>query len=105
MLKVFRRMNPSLLAAILLLTAMVPAASPQATRVTQPASGPQVERVDPPNWWIGLPNPMLMITGEHLAGARVTTHTGGVRIVRTVEGREGRYLFVWAEIGTTARGT
>ena len=62
----------------------------------------RVAQVEPPNWWIGLPDPMLMITGENLAGVRVTTSTPGIRIVRTLEGRDGRYLFVWLQIGTKA---
>ncbi|HVI08930.1 MAG TPA: alpha-amylase family glycosyl hydrolase [Candidatus Binatia bacterium] len=66
------------------------------------AQTPLIRRVDPPNWWIGLPNPMLMLTGEHLAGARVSTTTPGIRVVRTVDGLAGRYEFVWLEINEAA---
>jgi neopullulanase len=67
--------------------------------VSAPSSEtPRVDKVEPPNWWIGLSDPMLMITGENLAGARVSTKTRGIRIIRTQEGREGRYLFVWLKI-------
>jgi len=45
---------------------------------------------------------MLMITGENLAAAHVTTRTPGIRIVRTMDGRESRYLFVWLQIGGKA---
>lgn len=62
---------------------------------------PVVERVDPPNWWIGLPDPMVMITGEHLAEARVSTRSPGIHIARTMEGLGGRYEFVWIEISRT----
>ena len=89
-----------------LLAAMLPALVLQthAGNLQSSASptAPQVQRVDPPNWWIRLPDPMLMITGENLAGARVSTHTAGIKIARTQEGSEGRYVFVWLKIGDTA---
>jgi glycosidase len=66
------------------------------------AGTPHVEKVEPPNWWIGLPDPMLLLTGENLAGAQVSTSTPGVRAVRTLDGLSARYLFVWLEIADTA---
>jgi len=30
------------------------------------AQAPKIERIDPPNWWIGLPSPMLLVRGEQL---------------------------------------
>ncbi|MBI2683563.1 MAG: cyclomaltodextrinase N-terminal domain-containing protein [Acidobacteriales bacterium] len=66
------------------------------------AQGPKVERVDPPNWWIGLPPPMLLIKGEGLEGAKVTSASPGVRVSRVEEGLNGHYLFVWLEIAKTA---
>ncbi len=65
------------------------------------AAAPGVEKIEPPNWWIGLPNPMLMITGEHLAGAQVSTKTPGIRIARTLDGLGGHYEFIWLEINST----
>jgi glycosidase len=67
-----------------------------------PTAAPRVEKVEPPNWWIGLPDPMLLLTGEHLAGAQVTTASPGVRIVRVQEGLNDRYLFLWLKISQTA---
>ena len=61
-------------------------------------AAPRIEKIEPPNWWIGLPDPMLMITGEHLARARVSTNTPGIRIARTLDDLRGRYEFVWLEI-------
>lgn len=66
------------------------------------AQAPVVDKVEPPNWWIGLPDPMVMITGEHLEGAHVSTRSPGIHIVRTRDGLGGRYEFVWIEIGNTA---
>ena len=66
----------------------------------EPATGPgpQITRVDPPNWWIGMPQPMLMFTGQNLEHSRVSTSARGVRIRRTLQGRNGHYLFVWLDI-------
>jgi neopullulanase len=64
--------------------------------------GPAVRKIEPPNWWIGLPDPMLMITGENLRGARVATRTPGIHIRRTFDGLNGRYLFVWLDISHLA---
>jgi|HubBroStandDraft_6_1064221.scaffolds.fasta_scaffold00323_10 glycosidase len=66
------------------------------------AQAPVVDKVEPPNWWIGLPDPMVMITGEHLEGARVSTRSPGIHIARTMDGLGGRYEFVWIEISNTA---
>ncbi len=62
------------------------------------AQAPGVARIEPPNWWIGLPNPMLLLTGENLADARISTNTPGVRLTRALNGLHGRYEFVWLEI-------
>jgi hypothetical protein len=46
---------------------------------------------------------MLVITGEHLAGAHVSANTPGVRIARTLHGPAGRYEFAWLEMTTQHR--
>ena len=33
-------------------------------------SAPCIDKVDPPNWWIDLPSPMLLVHGDHLTGAK-----------------------------------
>jgi len=70
----------------------------------QQASGPapKVTKIEPPNWWLGLPNPMVMLTGENLDQARVSTLAPGMHIARTMEGRNGHYLFIWVEISKNA---
>lgn len=64
--------------------------------------GPAVRKIEPPNWWIGLPAPMLLITGENLQEARVLTRTPNIQIRRTLDGLNGRYLFVWLDITNAA---
>jgi glycosidase len=61
-------------------------------------AGPTIMKIEPPNWWIGLPNPMVMLTGENLDQARVSTRIPGIRIVRTINSQNGHYLFVWLDI-------
>ncbi|MGA9039779.1 MAG: alpha-amylase family glycosyl hydrolase [Terriglobales bacterium] len=65
-------------------------------------AAPHVEKIEPPNWWIGLPDPMVLLTGENLAGAHVSTTTPGVRVVRTLDGLSSHYLFVWLTISDEA---
>lgn len=64
----------------------------------QQASEPKITKVEPPSWWIGLPNPMIMFTGENLEHARVSTSRPGIRIRRIQPGLNGHYLFAWLEI-------
>jgi glycosidase len=72
------------------------------TASSQQAAGPRITKIDPPNWWIGVSNPMLLLTGENLEQAKVSTAAQGIRVLRTMEGRNGHYLFVWLQISKTA---
>jgi glycosidase len=65
-------------------------------------AAPVANRVEPPNWWIGLHDPMLLITGNNLAGATVSTHTNGVKIDRVEQDNAGNHLFVWLKISPNA---
>lgn len=68
------------------------------------AAAPQVDKVEPPNWWIGLPpSPMLLITGNDLESSRVTTTYPGVTIGRVQSQPGGRYVFVWLNVAAGAR--
>jgi glycosidase len=66
------------------------------------ASASKITKVEPPNWWLGLPSPMIMLTGENLEQARVSTMAPGIRIFRTRHSRNGHYLFLWVEVGKQA---
>ena len=68
----------------------------------QQAAGPKITKIEPPNWWIGLPDPMIMLTGENLQQARVTVTAPGIRVRRTQPGRNGHYLFVWLGVSKGA---
>jgi neopullulanase len=70
--------------------------------ISQQAKAPKIAKIEPPNWWTGLPNPMLMVTGENLKQARVSITAPGVHVRRTMPGRNGHYLFVWLDINQNA---
>jgi hypothetical protein len=58
--------------------------------------GQEVERIEPPSWWVereaqGL---MLLVEGSGLSGAKVRATRGPIRVDRVEEGRQGRALFV-----------
>ena len=70
---------------------------------------PKIEKVEPPNWYIGLPGPMLLIKGENLQSAKVAVNARGVQVAR-VQGQRtesssdgGHYLFIWLEIAGDAQ--
>src|SRR5579864_5643882 len=64
----------------------------------QQGAGPKITKVEPPNWWTGLPDPMVLFTGDNLEHASVSTPAAGIRVRRTQPGRNGHYLFVWLKI-------
>ena len=66
------------------------------------AQQPKITKIEPPNWWIGLPSPMILFTGQNLEHARVSVAAPGIRIRRTQPGRNGHYLFAWLDISKNA---
>ncbi len=73
--------------------------------VTLSAAGPEILKVEPPNWWAGHSiNPLrLLIRGRNLQGARVERTTPGIEIGRTRVNAAGTYLFADVSIGPAAR--
>jgi len=61
---------------------------------------PIVNKVDPPNWWIGLaPEVMLLLSGRNLEAAYVGCNLKDVIVSRTQSGTAGDYLFIWLKFG------
>ena len=73
------------------------------TAAAQAGGRPRIQKVDPPNWWIGMPDPMLVLSGENLLGAQVEAKTPGVTVVRAKSESTGHYLIVWLKIGSAAQ--
>lgn len=67
------------------------------------AQGPVVRKVDPPNWWIGLPSPMLLIEGDGLQDASLTDNAG-IKIKRVQSDNSGHYLFAWLDTNSAKPG-
>lgn len=83
----------NLLLCLLLLLGMpqIPQAAPQAA----PLSAPQVDRVEPPNWWVGHTlNPVrVLLHGQNLAGAKVQATGPGLSAATVRVSGSGTYVF------------
>jgi neopullulanase len=64
------------------------------------AASPKVEKVEPPNWWVPHTlNPVqILLTGQDLKGATVTTASRGFKIDVRSSSDDGRYLFIYLDI-------
>ena len=73
---------------------------PLALALGQPAAAPEIDRVDPPNWWVGhsIDPVRVLVRGKHLQGARVEG-PADVGIGLTSVNANGTYLLVDVRIG------
>ena len=70
---------------------------PPACSPAQIASGPCIDKIDPPGWWAGLPDPMLLVHGEGLNHARFTLSGKGVTLDHSQASENGHWAFLWLE--------
>src|SRR4051812_28276661 len=68
-----------------------------AANVVAQGSAPKITKIDPPNWWVGLPDPILLVYGEGLKDANITVKGPGARLVKTRASENGHYAFLWVE--------
>ena len=59
-----------------------------------------IEKVDPPNWWAGMPKAMLLVRGEGLRGATFSVSGGepkggALKVERVVGSENGHWAQVW----------
>ncbi|HTW48286.1 MAG TPA: alpha-amylase family glycosyl hydrolase [Acidobacteriaceae bacterium] len=66
------------------------------------AAAPCVDKVDPPNWFAGLPSPMLLLHGEGLTGARFSVTGRGVSLAHLQISANGHYAFLWLVTASAA---
>jgi hypothetical protein len=59
------------------------------------AQAPKIDKIDPPDWWAGLPDPMLLVYGENLREAKFSVRGEGVAAVREQASENGHYAFLW----------
>jgi glycosidase len=91
----------TVLIVALLSTAPIGLAHPQAAPSPK---APVVDKVEPPNWWIGLtPELMLLVSGHKLEATHVICNLNTVHVSRTQATAGGDYLFVWLKIAPDAR--
>lgn len=70
-----------------------------------PHQAPKIDKIDPPGWWAGLPNPMLLVHGEGLNGARFTLGGKDVTLERTQASENGHWAFLWLDTNAAAPQT
>jgi len=70
----------------------------------QTSSAPEVTKVEPPTWWIGITDEvLLLLSGHDLEATHVSCNLPTVRVMRTQATAGGGYLFVWLKIGPATR--
>jgi glycosidase len=67
------------------------------------AQAPQVNKVEPPNWWTSFESPvMVLLYGENLNTAWISVSYPGVKIQKSQLQPDGKHAFVWLAV---AKGT
>jgi glycosidase len=65
-----------------------------------------LHKCDPPNWWTGLPSPMLLLQGDGLGGAKFeVSGDTGARITKSEISANGHWAFVWLDTSSAHPGT
>ncbi|HEY1394301.1 MAG TPA: cyclomaltodextrinase N-terminal domain-containing protein, partial [Methylibium sp.] len=69
------------------------------------AAQAQVERIDPPSWWVGMKSRQLqlMVHGPHIADYQPELHYPGVRLSKVTRVESPNYLFVDLDIAPLAK--
>jgi glycosidase len=67
---------------------------PLTCATAQSANAPCVDKIDPPNWWVGLPDPMLLLRGQGLDKATFTLRGTGVTLGTVKESPNGHWAFL-----------
>jgi glycosidase len=59
---------------------------------------PKIIKVDPPNWWAGMPKPFLLVRGEHLTGAHFTLSDPRLHVDRATTPGNGHWAELWLNV-------
>ena len=80
------------------------APGPPAPSIAKPSiTKPSISKIDPPGWFAGLPDPMLLVQGEGLEHARFTLSGQGVTLDRTQASENGHWAFLWLKTARPRR--
>jgi neopullulanase len=64
-----------------------------------PGTAPQVNKVEPPNWWTGFrPEVMVLLYGKNLAAADISVDYPGVSVVKVQTQPDGKHAFAWMNL-------
>jgi glycosidase len=80
------------------------AVSASLAQAPRPAA-PSIDKIDPPGWFAGLPDPMLLVHGENLNRARFTLGGNGAILDRTQTSDNGHWAFLWLKTADAAPQT
>ena len=94
-----------LVMAVLLLASGVLALAQTDSPCVAAQGAPCIDKIDPPGWWAGLPDPMLLVHGEGLAQARFAVQGKDVVLIRTQPSVNGHWAFLWLQTGSAAAQT
>lgn len=83
--------------ALFLAAGIYCAAASCCAQAPRPAAGeaPKIDKIDPPGWWSGLPDPMLLVHGENLKQARFTLDGKNASLIRSQVSANGHWAFLW----------
>ena len=79
--------------------------TPSTCAPAQTASAPCISKIDPPGWFAGLTDPMLLVRGERLQQAKFTVEGEGVKLTRTETSANGHWAFLWLDTRSAAAQT
>ena len=54
-----------------------------------------IEKIDPPNWWVQMPAPMLLVRGEGFGGARFSLSDAALKIEKIEVSENGHWAQLW----------
>jgi hypothetical protein len=58
---------------------------------------PIIDKIDPPDWWVSLPSPMLLVHGKNLDGAKFSVTGQGAALLRQQVSANGHWAFLWLD--------
>jgi len=68
-------------------------------------TAPTITGIDPPEWYVQLPSPMLLLHGTGLDQAAFTLEAHGVRIDHSQTSPNGHWAFLWLDTATASAQT
>jgi glycosidase len=66
---------------------------------------PRIDKIDPPNWWAALPDPVLLVHGEHLDHTVFSVEGKGVHLALTQVSENGHWAFLNLQSASAAPQT